>query len=100
MKKALLFFLGLFAAGSFAAMNLISPSTGWARKSVSVVKGAVASQYGMVEGARVRIQGSRAFALSDKNGRFVLETPWVSSRPVTITAGKDGWFNNAVSVWP
>ncbi len=100
MKKAILLFIlfGIVSAGLTARFVVAGPDP--AKPPATVVKGVVASEFGMVENARVRISGQDGFALTDAGGRFTLEAPAFSGRPLTIAAGKDGWFNNAVSVWP
>ncbi len=60
--------------------------------------GSVASDYGPVKGARVRIQGAADFAVSGQDGRFVLRTPLPNAAQVVVTAGKEGWFNNGFLV--
>jgi hypothetical protein len=84
------FFATFVIIFAFAAFQLIIPITSWAsqKKTTSVIRGVVASQYGMVEGARVRIAGGNAFSLTDTNGLFTLETPLFSSRAIKITAGR------------
>ncbi len=75
-------------------------SSAQAKKSTTVIKGVVASEFGMVSDARVRIAGSKEYSITDANGRFTIETATFAIQPLTITAGKEGWFNNSVSVWP
>ncbi|MBU2627821.1 MAG: cytochrome c family protein, partial [Proteobacteria bacterium] len=84
------------------AFVLIMPVMSWSSqaKNTAVIKGVVASQYGMVADARVRIAGSKAFTLTDINGRYTLKAPLFSGRAIKITAGKDGWFNNSVNAMP
>ncbi len=100
MKKAILFFIlfGIVSIGLTGRFVVAGSSP--SKPSTTTVKGVVASEFGMVKDARVRISGQDGFTLTDAGGRFTLEVPSFSSRPVTITAGKDGWFNNAASVWP
>ena len=99
MKKTV-FFISIIAV--ITAVQLIIPITSRSsqKKITSVIRGVIASQYGMVADARVRIAGSKAYSLTDINGRYALETPLFSSRTIKITAGKDGWFNNSVNALP
>ncbi|MCF6248363.1 MAG: cytochrome c family protein [Desulfobacula sp.] len=98
------FFFTVFVTFIFAlaAFQLILPVNTWSLqgKNISVIRGSVASQYGMVSGARVRIAGGTAFSMTDAKGRFTLEAPLFSSKAIKITAGKDGWFNNFVNALP
>ena len=68
------------------------------------VSGIVASEYGRIEGAKVRLPGHSEYTLTDKNGQYQLILPegFVPSPtdPLIVTAGKDGWFNNGVQFWP
>ena len=99
MKKTV-FFISIIAV--ITAVQMIIPITSRSsqKKITSVIRGVIASQYGMVADARVRIAGSKDFTLTDINGRYTLETPLFSSRTIKITAGKDGWFNNSVNALP
>jgi len=69
-----------------------------------IVKGVVASEYGGVEGAKVRLPGHQEYTLTDKNGEYQLLLPedYVPSliEPLMVTAGKEGWFNNSTQTWP
>lgn len=64
----------------------------------AAVKGRVLSPNGPVAKARVRIKGRDNFTLTDKNGRFVLPGPAPLSKKFIVTAGREGYFNNAVQV--
>lgn len=102
MKKAIFFDSFVNFIIVIAAFQLIMPTTSWSsqKKNSSVIRGVVASQYGMVADARVRIAGNKDFTLTDINGRYTLEAPFFSRRAIKITAGKDGWFNNSVNALP
>jgi hypothetical protein len=52
------------------------------------------STYGPVENARVRIIGTDNFTLTDRQGRYELQTAHSARERVIVTAGKEGWFNN------
>lgn len=99
MKKNIFFATFVSIIAVFIAFQLIMPISSWSsqKKNTSVIRGVVASQYGMVADARVRIAGSKEFTLTDINGRFTVDTPLFSARAIQITAGKDGWFNNSVN---
>ena len=58
------------------------------------IRGRFVSEYGPVENARVRVAGEEQYVLTDREGRFVLETSHPLGQRLLITAGKDGWFNN------
>ncbi|WP_299976738.1 multiheme c-type cytochrome [Desulfobacula sp.] len=102
MKKTIFFTSFISIIAVITAVQLIMPITARSsqKKITSVIRGVVASQYGMVADARVRIAGSKDFTLTDVNGRFTVEAPLFSSRTIKITAGKDGWFNNSVNALP
>lgn len=102
MKKTGFCTILLKVALAIIAISLIIPLPALSsrKKNISVITGVVASDFGMVADARVRVSGSQKFSLTDKNGRFVIDRPPLFFEPITITAGKDGWFNNAVRVLP
>jgi hypothetical protein len=58
------------------------------------------SVYGPVEKARVRVAGEEEHTLTDKQGNFVLQTRYPRGRRLWVTAGKEGWFNNAQVMTP
>jgi hypothetical protein len=60
----------------------------------SLVRGRVISNYGPVETARVRIIGEENYTLTDRQGRYELQTAHSPGQRVIVTAGKEGWFNN------
>ena len=64
------------------------------------IQGRVTSVYGPVENARVRIAGSDKYTLTDRRGRYRLQVARVPSQGIRITAGKEGWFNNAQIAGP
>jgi hypothetical protein len=64
------------------------------------IQGRVISIYGPVENARVRIAGVDKYTLTDRQGRYRLQVARVPSQGVRITAGKEGWFNNAQIAGP
>lgn len=74
-------------------------ATGILAADEPVVQGKITSQYGVVEGARVRLPGNHKMVLSDQQGNFTLPVSLSRSDKVVITAGKTGWFNNAVQVY-
>lgn len=102
MKKRFFYTTLIGIAFAALAVLLIGPARtkSFQGEDRSQVSGVVASKFGMVAKARVRIAGSSQFTLTDINGRFTLQTPPFPARPLQITAGKKGWFNNSVSVWP
>lgn len=64
------------------------------------IEGRIVSQYGPVEGARVRAAGDDKYALTDRQGRYQLQTAHLPARSVRVTAGKEGWFNNGGVAYP
>ncbi len=58
------------------------------------VQGQVVSQYGPVENARVRVAGEEGYAITDREGRFTLQSSHLPGNRIIIAAGKEGWFNN------
>ncbi|MCK5206258.1 MAG: hypothetical protein KAR15_20390, partial [Desulfobacterales bacterium] len=60
----------------------------------TVIRGRVVSSYGPVENARVRIIGEENYALTDRQGRYELQTAPSPGARIIVTAGKEGWFNN------
>jgi hypothetical protein len=58
------------------------------------IRGRVTSIYGPVENARVRIIGEESFTLTDRQGRYELQTALPANSRLIVTAGKEGWFNN------
>jgi len=71
-------------------------NTKWQR----TVTGRVISKYGPVENARVRVAGEETYALTDRQGRFELQTGHLSRSKLWVTAGKEGWFNNGQVSYP
>ncbi|UCH20101.1 MAG: carboxypeptidase regulatory-like domain-containing protein [Deltaproteobacteria bacterium] len=61
----------------------------------AVIQGRVLSPYGPVENARVRVVGEEKYTLTDRQGRYVLQTQHPPVLKLRVTAGKEGWFNNA-----
>jgi hypothetical protein len=64
------------------------------------IHGQVVSQYGPVANARVRIAGDDKYTLTDRQGKYVLETGDAPLRSIKVTAGKDSWFNNGLRAFP
>ena len=64
------------------------------------IHGRVISKYGPVENARVRVAGTEKYALTDRQGRFELPTGQFTGEKLWVTAGKEGWFNNALAANP
>ena len=87
-------FLNYFENNSFAITTQIK------NLLAITIQGRVTSVYGPVENARVRIAGSDKYTLTDRQGRYRLQVARVPSQGVRITAGKEGWFNNAQIAGP
>src|SRR5210317_2070001 len=64
------------------------------KRPAGTIRGRVTSTYGPVENARVRIIGEESFTLTDRQGRYELQTAHSPGDRVIVTAGKEGWFNN------
>ena len=64
----------------------------------STVNGRVVSEYGPVENARVHIAGQSGYSLTDRQGRFTLQSAHLPGQRRMVTAGKEGWFNNGQMV--
>lgn len=58
------------------------------------IHGRVTSAYGPVEKARVRVAGEETYTLTDKQGRFILQTGHPQGTKLWVTAGREGLFNN------
>jgi hypothetical protein len=66
----------------------------WGQRETATFTGNVASRYGPVENARVRVAGDEKYVTTDGQGRFDLQSAPLPGRRFMITAGKEGWFNN------
>ena len=80
-----------------AAFDFLVPS--FARTAVgkawgATIQGRVVSKNGPVENARVRIAGEEGYTLTNRQGRFVLQSSHSQGARLRATAGKEGWFNN------
>ncbi len=62
------------------------------------VDGRVVSEYGPVQNVRVRIAGQSGYTLTDRQGRFTLQSSHLPGPGLIIAAGKQEWFNNGQSV--
>jgi Secretion system C-terminal sorting domain/Cytochrome c554 and c-prime len=58
------------------------------------IKGTVSNGLNPIDSARVRIQGKNNFVFSDSLGRFEIFTTEPPGRFLSISAGKQGWYNN------
>ena len=59
-----------------------------------VVRGRVMSTYGPVENARIRLAGDESYTLTDREGRYQVQSAHPPGDRLIVTAGKEGWFNN------
>jgi hypothetical protein len=64
------------------------------KETGATVKGRITSVYGPVENARIRVAGIEKYALTDRQGQYVLQATHIPIQGMKITAGKEGWFNN------
>ncbi len=90
-----------FRPGSGVLMAALLVGLGWRAVAAGdppeqrTIRGRVMSRYGPVGNARVRLPGAREHVLTDKLGRFELQTAHRPGLRLRVTAGKQGWFNNA-----
>lgn len=90
---------------AFAALAYLIAPTGTAlaklpQSSDRSLQGRIVSAFGPVSEARVRVSGDAPFVVSDARGAFSLKTDHLPPQSLKITAGKDGWFNNAKVAYP
>jgi len=98
MKKMNLLIGFFLILGVFAVLFFEKPGSARARLISThdrIIQGQVISEYGPVENARVRVAGTETFVLTDRQGNFKLSTQSLTGNKFWITAGKEGWFNNA-----
>ena len=98
MKKMNLLIGFFLILGLFAVFFLEKPGSARARLMSAhdrTIQGQVISEYGPVENARVRVAGTETFVLTDRQGNFELSTKSLAGSKFWVTAGKEGWFNNA-----
>jgi len=95
-KTLLLFSLGLFTVllSVFYFGKFILAQTSNKKVLGTIIQGRVLSPYGPVENARVRVAGDENYTLTDRQGRYVLQTQYPPVLRLRVTAGKQGWFNN------
>ena len=67
-------------------------------RSTTIVTGTVTDGAEPVAEARVRVQGSSEFVLTNETGHFTLPVDMDSGRFVKITSGKEGWYNAGASL--
>jgi hypothetical protein len=84
----------LFIAVAFLLTAAGQPRSADDNRPVIVVRGRVISQYGPVENARVRLAGEKNYTLTDRQGRYELQSAYLPGTRLMVTAGKEGWFNN------
>jgi hypothetical protein len=98
-KKKMSLLIGFFLIlGVFAVLSFEKPGSALARLRSTrdrTIRGRVISEYGPVENARVRVAGTETFVLTDRQGNFELSTESLAGEKFWVTAGKEGWFNNA-----
>jgi len=82
----------LAAAGYY--MTVSAAQTLAQNRQGTIIRGRVASTYGPVQNARVRIAGEEKFTLTDREGRYELVVDYPPGQQLMVTAGKEGWFNN------
>ncbi len=89
-----------------ASLFILSSVVYFAKRGVSrdsregpggtLIEGRVVSPYGPVEKARVRVAGEDRYTLTDRQGRFLLQSGHSRGTRLRVTAGKEGWFNNGL----
>ena len=87
--------LGLMGAALFSFKTFGIAETRSNTKWQRATSGRIISGYGPVENARVRVAGEEEYTLTDRQGQFELQTGHLSRSKLWVTAGKEGWFNNA-----
>jgi hypothetical protein len=90
----------LFSLGYYFEKNSFAKTTQIEDINTTTIQGRVTSVYGPVENARVRIPGEEKYTLTDRQGQYMLQPAHVHFQGVKITAGKEGWFNNAQFAGP
>jgi hypothetical protein len=85
--------IGAILAAGYYTMIETADAAGENLPSITI-RGRVTSIYGPVENARVRIIGEESFTLTDRQGRYELQTAPSATERLIVTAGKEGWFNN------
>ena len=83
---------GLVMAGYSIKASIAQTSVD--NRPTVVLRGRVISEYGPVENARVRIAGEEDFTITDRQGFYELQSAYNPGSRLTVTAGKEGWFNN------
>jgi hypothetical protein len=102
-KKQVLSIGFILALGALAVFTFKQPGPVQAQLESSrdrSIHGRVISKYGPVENARVRVAGTETYALTDREGKFELPTGQFTGEKLWVTAGKEGWFNNAQAAYP
>ncbi|MBW2240038.1 MAG: hypothetical protein JRF39_13645, partial [Deltaproteobacteria bacterium] len=98
-KKKMSLWIGVFLIlGIFTVLSFEKPGSALAQLRSTrdrTIRGRVISEYGPVENARVRVAGTETFVLTDRQGNFELPTERLAGKKLWVTAGKEGWFNNA-----
>ncbi len=93
----------ILALGVLVVLSFKKPGSAQTRPSSTrdrTIHGLVISKYGPVENARVRVAGTETYTLTDRQGRFELSTGHFTGKKLWVTAGKEGWFNNAQVAYP
>jgi len=72
----------------------------FADATIYQVKGKVTDQNktNTISSARVRVQGSNDFVLTDSSGTFLLGTDKDSASFIAVSAGKEGWYSKDINV--
>jgi Cytochrome c554 and c-prime len=104
MKKytfaVILLILMLFSLRYYFEKNSVAKTTQIEDINPTTMQGRVMSVYGPVQNARVRIPGDAKYTLTNRQGQYMLQPAHVHFQGVKITAGKEGWFNNAQFAGP
>ena len=87
-------FVAVFLAAAGYYMTVSAAQTLAQNRPGIIIRGRVASTYGPVQNARVRIAGEEKFTLTDREGRYELVAAYPPGKQLMVTAGKEGWFNN------
>ena len=87
-------FAAVFLAAAGYYMTVSAAQTLAQNRQGTIIRGRVASTYGPVQNARVRIAGEEKYTLTDREGRYEIVADYPPGQPLMVTAGKEGWFNN------
>ncbi len=92
MKKYQVRYLTAAIFASLLMGTWFAADGGQRASAAAALSGSVVDHNGPVAGARVRVQGTRVFAVTDKAGLFVIPAV-TSGKAVNISAWKEGYYS-------